>query len=100
MVTPSQAQPPPEIGWVTSTREEPLRAFMRAGAYGVFTMPFNMAGQPAMSVPLHWTGGAPGGLPVGSHLVAAAGREDVLLRVAAQLEEAVPWADRVPPIFG
>ncbi len=100
LVTPSQAQPPPEIGWVTSTREEPLRAFMRAGAYGVFTMPFNMAGQPAMSVPLHWTGGEPGGLPVGSHLVAAAGREDLLLRVAAQLEESVPWADRYPPIFG
>ena len=67
----------------------------RAGRFAAFTPPFNMSGQPAISLPLHWN---EAGLPIGVQLVAAYGREDVLVRVAAQLEAAHPWTDRRPPV--
>jgi amidase len=54
-----------------------------------------MTGQPAISLPLHWSDD---GLPIGVQLVAAYGREDVLVRLASQLEVAAPWTDRRPPI--
>ena len=97
LLTPTQAKPPPRIGTVCSTPEEPLRAFLLAAPYGAFTLPFNLSGQPAISVPSHWTDA---GLPLGSQLVAPFGREDLLLRVAAQLEESVGWLERRPPLFG
>ena len=96
LLTPTQAEPPPLIGTLYSTPEEPLRAFFLSAPYGAFTLPFNLSGQPAISVPSHWTDG---GLPCGSQLVAAYGREDRLLQVAAQLEEAVGWLDRKPALF-
>ena len=61
-----------------------------------FTSWVNLAGLPAISLPLHV---AQDGLPVGVQLVAGPWREDLLVRVAAVLEEAMPWADRRPPAF-
>jgi amidase len=60
-----------------------------------FTAFFNMSGQPAMSLPLHWS---EEGMPVGVHFGAAHAREDVLIRLAAQLEQARPWIRRIPPV--
>jgi len=95
LLTPTTAEPPPLLGQMASTPDMPLKGFLRAAPFGAFTSSFNMSGQPAVSLPLHWT---KEGLPVGVQLVAASGREDLLLRVASQLEQAAPWAQRRPSI--
>jgi amidase len=93
LLTPTVGAPPPELGWFTAAG--PMGEGGRIASYIPYTAQFNMTGQPAISLPLHWT---PDGLPVGVQLVAGYGREDVLVRVASQLEAAAPWADRRPPI--
>ncbi len=65
------------------------------GRLVAFTAPFDATGQPAISLPLHWSAD---GLPIGVQLVAAYGREDVLLRVSSQLEQANPWSERRPVV--
>ncbi len=103
LLTPTQAQPPPEIGYMAQMPDNPLGPFLRAAPFGVFTLPFNLSGQPAISVPGHFTTGEAGGpsdLPVGVQLVAASGDEATLLDVAAQLERETLFSARTPPIFG
>jgi amidase len=93
LVTPTVGAPPPELGWFTA--EGPEREGGRIASFIPYTAQFNATGQPAVSLPLHWT---PGGLPVGVQLVAAYGREDLLIQVASQIEQAAPWAGRHPPL--
>jgi len=97
LLTPTTAAPPPPIGHLTGTADDPFRGYMRAAPYGAFTLLFNLTGQPAISLPLHQTTTGVAGLPVGAQLVAAGGREDLLLQVAAQIEQAHPWAALWPP---
>jgi len=95
LLTPTTAARAPMLGDLVATASEPLRALRRSAPYATFTSPFNVTGQPAISLPLHRDRD---GLPLGVQLVAAYGREDMLLRVAAQLEEAVGWAAERAPL--
>jgi amidase len=93
LLTPTLGAPPPELGWFTAAG--PDGEGSRIASFIPYTAQFNMTGQPAISLPLHWT---PDGLPVGVQLAAAYGREDLLIRIASQLEQAAPWADRRPRV--
>jgi amidase len=95
LLTPTLGEPPVPLGTFAAQPDNPWHGFFRAAQFVPFTVQFNISGQPAISLPLSWNAD---GLPIGSQLVAAYGREDVLLRVAAQLEQARPWADRRPPV--
>ena len=94
-LTPVTAEPAPPLGSFAAAEDNPMWPLMRAAMYVPFTPIANFTGQPAMSVPLHWT---EAGLPLGSQFVARYGEEAVLFRLAAQLEEARPWADRRPDL--
>lgn len=96
LITPTLPEPPPELGHFTARDgESGLDAAMRTLRMIAFTMPFNLTAQPAISLPLHWTSD---GLPVGVQMVAAMWDESLLLRVAAELEQLMPWADKRPPV--
>ena len=92
LVTPTLPIPPPPHGWFGEGRE----GRQRIRDHVAFTAPFNVTGQPAMSVPLHWSAA---GLPVGVQIVGPANGEALLLRLAAQLEKASPWSERRPEVW-
>ena len=94
LLTPTLAVVPPRLGIMDPAEPSP-EMFALYGAMSAFVLPFDATGQPAISLPTHMSAT---GLPIGVHLVADYGREDVLFRVAAQLEQALPWADRTPRI--
>jgi amidase len=95
LLTPTVAEPPPLLTEFENNPEHPTAPMRRAGRFAAFTPPFNMSGQPAINLPLHRNAE---GLPIGIQLAAGYGREDVLIRLAAQLESAHPWSSDHPPI--
>ena len=94
ILSPTLGGPPRKHGALRGDYETYMRASMECAA---FTLQYNISGQPAMSVPLHWN---TAGLPIGVMFVAPLGREDVLLRLAAQLEAAAPWGSKRPRVEG
>ncbi len=95
LLTPTMAEVAPKLGEIDTSKPD-LAAYQRCLPSGAFTALFNLTGQPGINVPLHWT---EEGVPVGAQFVAPFGREDLLIRIAAQLEKAAPWAERTPPVF-
>lgn len=92
LVTPTLGSPPPELGWLSDPELGTARLFEIL----LFTAQFNATGQPAVSLPLHQSSD---GLPVGVQFVGPYGAEDVLIRLASQIESAAPWAQRIPPTW-
>jgi amidase len=87
LLTPTVPEPPPLLGQFHDDNN-PLAGLLRSSQIIPFVAPFNITGQPAISLPLHTSAT---GLPIGVQFVAASYREDLLLRVAAELETAMPW---------
>lgn len=84
LVTPTTFQPP----WPLGGNPGPMEC-------GTLVAPFSLTGQPALSIPLHWTAD---GLPIGVHIVGRRGADEVLLRLAQDLQAADDWTARRPPL--
>jgi amidase len=95
LVTPVAFEPAWPLGLLDPATNDPRDVIRGVGERVSFTNVWNDTGQPAIALPLHRTAG---GLPVGVQIIAGPGREDLLLRVAAQLEAAMPWASFRPAI--
>ena len=96
ILTPTLGDIPQPLGTFDDSGPDPMVAIEEARKFAAFTGLFNATGQPAISLPL---AESTEGLPIGIQLVAPIWREDVLVRIAAQLEQAYPWADRRPRVF-
>jgi amidase len=92
ILTPTLAQPPALVGGLRDDAD-PAGDFENQKRFTPFTAVYNLTGQPAVSLPLHWSAE---GLPIGVQLVGRPGGEATLLGLAAQLEMAAPWAARHP----
>lgn len=95
LLTPVLAKPPVPLGYLNTQSEDVKGYLTNLSTFFGFTNLFNATGQPAMSVPLHWTDD---NLPIGLQFAARYGQDAVLFRLAAQLEQARPWKDRRPAV--
>jgi len=94
-LSPTLAEPPLPLGSFDPTPDNPMQGIFRAAQFVPFTPIFNATGQPAMSVPLFWSRE---NLPIGVQFAGRFGDEATLFRLAAQLEQARPWAGRWPTL--
>lgn len=95
ILSPTLGKRPVPLGVLSLSRSEPAEVLRENAEFSPFTRLYNVTGQPAVSVPLHWS---VDGLPVGVMFAARFGDEATLFRLAAQLENARPWANRRPEI--
>jgi amidase len=95
-LTPVMGTPPPPIGYLDPVAVAPRDIGRRNGEVFPFCAPFNMTGQPSLSLPLAWTDD---GLPMGMMFTGRYADEATLFRLAAQLEKEAPWKDRRPPVW-
>jgi amidase len=97
LLSPTLAAPPIKLGTLDQDAEgvDSAEWTRRVFEWCAFTPLFNSTGHPAISLPLHWT---KDGLPVGMQFAGRMNDEATLIRLAAQLEEAQPWAERRPPV--
>ena len=94
-LTSTLGRPPVELGTLVYQGGDPFELRRRCAQFAPYTWIGNASGQPAISLPLYWTGA---GLPVGVHFVARWGEESTLIRLAGQLERARAWGDRRPAV--
>ncbi len=95
LLTPALAERPLPLGTLDTSAPEPMSTFTRSGLFTPFTPILNASGQPGISLPLYQ---GEDGLPLGVQIVGRPAGEATLLALAAQVEEAVPWADRRPAV--
>ena len=95
-LSPVMGTPPPPIGYIDPVRLEPREVIRRQGEAFPFTPPANFTGQPSISLPLARSAA---GLPIGMMFTARYADEATLLRLAAQLEAALPWKDLRPAVW-
>jgi amidase len=93
LLTPALAKRPVPHGEIDPCADNPAFSFKKAGEFTPYTPPFNVTGQPGVSVPLFQ---GDDGLPTGVQIIGPPAGEGLLLQVCRQLEEARPWADRAP----
>ncbi|MHB8530902.1 MAG: amidase [Caulobacteraceae bacterium] len=95
-LTPVMGTPPPPIGFIDPVRLEPREVNRRQGRVFPYTPPFNISGQPSMSLPLAWSAS---GLPIGMMFTGRYADEATLFRLAGQLEKEAPWKARRPAVW-
>ena len=100
LLTATLAEPPAKVGRFAHDTEDYVA--YRTGPEGIFAYSpfcaiFNASGQPAASLPLGWSAD---GLPIGIHLAAAFGQDELLISLCAEVERAAPWAGKRAPIAG
>jgi amidase len=95
VLTPALAERPVPIGQIDGLGPDPMDKYRKSGHFTPFTAIVNVTGQPAIVLPIYH---GEDGLPTAVQLIGPPAREEVLLSLAAQVEAALPWADRKPPL--